>query len=63
MQYFNNYYSMQQPPAFLQHMEHFKPQMINMSQEQVQSTNIFNCKDTETSLLFMFLVATFYLIL
>lgn len=27
--------SMQQPPAFLQHLEHFNPQMLNMNQEQV----------------------------
>lgn len=27
--------SMQQPPAFLQHLEHFNPQMLNMTQEQV----------------------------
>lgn len=27
--------SMQQPPAFLQHLEHFNPQMLNMPQEQV----------------------------
>lgn len=27
--------SMQQPPAFLQHLEHFNPQMLNMAQEQV----------------------------
>lgn len=26
---------MQQPPAFMQHMEHHKPQMINMLHEQV----------------------------
>lgn len=26
---------MQQPPAFLQHLEHFNPQMLNVTQEQV----------------------------
>lgn len=28
-------HSMQQPPAFLQHLEHFNPQMLSMTQEQV----------------------------
>lgn len=27
--------SMQQPPAFLQRLEHFNPQMLNVTQEQV----------------------------
>lgn len=35
MPYFYHH-SMQQPPAFPQHMEHFKPQMINMSQDPSQ---------------------------
>lgn len=30
------HHSMQQPPAFPQHMEHFKPPMINMSQDLSQ---------------------------
>ena len=30
------YHSMQQPPAFPQHMEHFNPSMINMSQDLSQ---------------------------
>lgn len=38
------HHSMQQPPAFPQHMEHFKPQMMNMSQDlsqQVVSSSSF----------------------